>query len=93
MSHTPGPWELFNGHVIRVCVGDCCAPIADLRSPYRHRVGIVRAEVEQQANARLIAAAPELLGALVRTRDLLLHKGTAFATADRAIAKATGGAA
>jgi hypothetical protein len=47
---------------------------------------------ERDANARLIAAAPELLGALLRVRGHVLSSGDehAISQLDAAIAKATG---
>ena len=89
-KHTPGPWTFDNGiEFIRTDT-----------SPYGGwavaRVNIVRAEAK--ANARLIAAAPELLDALKLMRDAFLDtegshgtlEQTATDAADAAIAKATG---
>ena len=91
-AHTPGPWEVENskdehngvefpqGYNIvsedgQYIVGDA---------------GILEGEIDE-ANARLIAAAPELLEAL---RFVLTAHGEqlhdAFAMANAAIAKATG---
>ena len=92
-KHTPGPWEAFNGWAIRKCVSDTCCVIAELRQPYRLNVGIVRGEGEQQANARLIAAAPELLEALTAIIHDGLHCDVVphlHEKARAAIAKATG---
>lgn len=53
MSHTPGPWAVFkNGNVID-STGTGVAAV------YRGAVGL------QAANARLIAAAPDMLDALI----------------------------
>lgn len=68
--HTPGPWRLVDGKS-EVIAGDC------------YHVAFVKAwfpdHVEQQeANARLIAAAPEMLEALrsaMRIKDLWLPIG------------------
>lgn len=96
-GHTPGPWEAFKG----VEQGD------EMRcgvSAMRGKVGYLVATIEngapgdfcdtEFANARLIAAAPELLEAL---KNLLAVKngegGTAFDSdeiARAAIAKAEG---
>lgn len=54
---TPGPWELHVSGLIRRCFDDIAAPIAEMRTPYRHGVGIVKGEHEQWNNANLIAAA------------------------------------
>lgn len=48
MGHTPGPWTLFD----RLVQGRGGAPVAAVHGPHAY------------ANARLIAAAPELLAAL-----------------------------
>ena len=86
--HTPGPWKLEdfawtqivskpgNGYITR----DICRLDASTMAAF-----------EQRANARLIAAAPELLDAL---QLLLVAHGEqldlAFEQAQKAIAKATG---
>lgn len=58
--HTPGPWVVYDNWYIRTPNGkgshaQVCAPIEPKMSDDEHR-----------ANARLIAAAPELLEALQR---------------------------
>jgi hypothetical protein len=95
-AHTPGPWEAENnGHFWEISpknivsaqpyrVGDVCAS-----DPENPNSGI------QEANARLIAAAPELLEALqnilavagVRIDDPRIVQ---FDAARAAVAKATG---
>ena len=99
-AHTPGPWtihesalssslvkELHIGTPTRTaaCVYDDCAAGV-----------LVRSEVE--ANARLIAAAPDLLAALysIATDPSAIYSGANAHIGDiarAAIAKATGGAA
>lgn len=76
-EHTPGPWSATTQHTHRtpagvelVCIavmpaGDYRGPVADLQS-CDHIQGITMAECE--ANARLIAAAPDMFDAL---RDAL----------------------
>lgn len=63
-SFTPGPWVInsdnevctqIDGEFHAICTDQFCF------APMR----------EKQANARLIAAAPELLGALIGLRDIL----------------------
>ena len=55
-NHTPGPWTIANGHDARVYLID------DARG---HAVGeLVYADARKPADARLIAAAPDLLAAL-----------------------------
>ena len=58
-NHTPGPWKLSqSGRVVQSLsddrwIADCLGYVLDNR-------------VEQESNARLIAAAPELLEAAIR---------------------------
>ena len=57
-NHTPGPWAIANGHDARVYLID------DARG---HAVGeLVYADARKPADARLIAAAPQMLRALQR---------------------------
>ena len=89
-THTPAPWTLAAGHSTRVLL------INDARG---HAVGEY-VDTRNPADARLIAAAPELLAAL---NDLLpiaarSVQGTTdgeplLARARAAITRATGGAA
>jgi hypothetical protein len=98
-KHTPGPWyclpEYSNGGEVHSAAGIICdASIGrNEREEYQkaHRA-------ESEANARLIAAAPELLAAL---KEILVaaeecgaigSHGPALKTARAAIAKAQGGA-
>lgn len=55
MKHTPGPWELSDdgNHIIGDCNQDELLEVANLTNTFN-----------LEANARLIAAAPELLDAL-----------------------------
>lgn len=60
-KHTPGPWEVHSGSVY--ASADESRPIADMRRDET----AAKAEIwptERDANARLIAAAPDLLEAL-----------------------------
>jgi len=64
--HTPGPWRVAEEHKGDVCVyGRSCDPFDDRpmtdRDTYLCAVKKGRWTYEQAANARLIAAAPELL--------------------------------
>lgn len=63
-KHTPGPWHESVGE-IRAANGFC---IATMEPPHPAAKGKDRAEHRsyQQANARLIAAAPDLLAAVDR---------------------------
>ncbi|WP_043588450.1 hypothetical protein [Geminisphaera colitermitum] len=96
ISHTPGPWKVREDYT-----GDFLTEleiIAD--NSYYHRIARINAEEEsalvqeQGANARLIAAAPELLAALKECLDLLTvgHNSHAYTVvrAGKAIAKAEG---
>ena len=80
MSYTPGPWK-----VDRPYIRGAGRVIASLESG--------RNEGEDAANARLIAAAPELYGALVDLIGFLFHgkkDRQAILRATAALAKARG---
>lgn len=89
-QHTPGPWQVFNaGHLGCGVTRRYCGDIA-----HCHGYDTNRSRAEELANARLIAAAPDMLAAL---RDLLAevqaggYPGrTALEAARAAIAKAAG---
>jgi len=95
-KHTPGPWFIFgNGH----CVGGANTDpttLAEHQSAGIAMCGMARRDpTECEANARLIAAAPELLALLKDRRDAcgaMVHDELAALT-DEVIAKATGEAA
>jgi hypothetical protein len=85
-KHTPGPWQINQFDAEQVCDADGenrgCGAIATLHG--------TRAEIN--ANARLIAAAPELLAVLMKLRRGDLHQRVRplFDEAQAAIAKAMG---
>lgn len=91
-QHTPGRWEIgphqriiSGGWSIRIADGSAIAYVLGEKNP------------ELQANARLIAAAPELLEALKQIVDAADGGGwnqldASFLKARAAIAKATGAA-
>ena len=90
-NHTPGPWATIGQHEVVVCakLDGFVAPICSAVE-----VGGRRTHEEAKANARLIAAAPELFAAL---KDLLNYENLgAYDRADvrkqarAAIAKAGG---
>jgi hypothetical protein len=84
-SHTPGPWAAIDYGYKTVGVFAGMERVLDANTRY----GRTREEV--LANARLAAAAPELLAALrayVRSGVIIAETGDAVA----ALAKATGGA-
>ena len=92
MAHTPGPWKvlaLSSGSLLIETDDHRCAVICDFD---RHN------RVNNEENARLIAAAPDLLEALKQCRDALsavYNRGADFSNAHKAagvaIAKAEGG--
>ena len=95
-KHTPGPWAYHNTPTPFIYVNAGGLPICQIYTSTAHGQSIG----EQFANARLIAAAPELLEALQRlsaqcTRLSLPGQPETDAekTARAVIAKATGGAA
>lgn len=104
LTHTPGPW-LLNGHnlssIIRCTVPKGHPDAKHICGDYEQ---IASAHGDNwQANARLIAAAPDLLEALKLAREEMISSGNwaasdfgwpkARLSVDAAIAKATGRAA
>lgn len=72
-KHTPGPWSydfipMKNEWVItRICPGDD----KPFRPPFTDSFARLEPPYDCEANARLIAAAPELLEALKKTKEHL----------------------
>jgi hypothetical protein len=97
-AHTPGPWTDESGDGSKWGVFDADGrAVALAQQIVSLRVDVYQAE--RTANARLIAAAPELLAALVAMNALAkgpsagvtqAQKREAIAAAESAIAKATG---
>lgn len=93
-KHTPGPWRLrpSSGGRPAIIYGNDGWPVADVAT-YHGRVS----QEQQDANACLIAAAPDLLENLQRMVRLLEVEDARLANfgeveaARAAIAKATGG--
>jgi hypothetical protein len=102
-KHTPGPWSVINGNLIRVSPRNNASPICGV-----HLRGVDGDEAKRRevalANAHLIAAAPDLLGALKAISDGLrdtestpgqwmtrITKPQAYEIARAAIAKAEEG--
>ncbi len=82
MAHTPGPWEItssagYTGHGVNARGKRVCS--INSNSPLPH--------TERDANARLIAAAPELLAAC---QDCLEGRGDWGARMSAAVARAGG---
>lgn len=65
-KHTPGPWYWANGDVICAHVGERISEIADLRPQRGPQSALSPNKDEFEANAHLIAAAPELLALIDR---------------------------
>ena len=89
-KHTPGPW--------RVAKGPLCFLVGTVDAVLDGRAAVV-AEVRRENDARLIAAAPELLDALRVIARISVNSPTGkfqpgmrnvWETAHAAIAKATG---
>ena len=91
-KHTPGPWSFYTEPQPSGCpiVGAKGLMIAQLA----HSINYNDQAETAIANARLIAAAPELLEALQKMLDVWEHGGIAtypIGEARAAISKATGG--
>ena len=93
-THTPGPWELqerpstSDHEPIKAANGDF---VAYALRQLRTEDAAIPVDPTERANARLIAAAPELLEALqVIAPDFYLLPTRVQAIARAAIAKATG---
>lgn len=70
-KHTPGPWAVTYGHKTKLVRGIHAAT----RNVVNFNGLAAPASNESQANALLIAAAPELLRVLAMVRDTLPHIG------------------
>lgn len=86
-KHTPGPWIVQEKYPFHVMTSDGFA-VADTDLSYSSLD-----EQSQAANARMIAAAPELLEALRSARCCVKDDSAVAKMIDAAIAKATGDAA
>jgi len=82
MAHTPGPWFAFNADYQRLH-DHALLPIFVVGPEEFHTVAQVRAGSEDddlpaqtKDNARLIAAAPDLLAALKSARDVVQEHAT-----------------
>ena len=102
-KHTPGPWGITadkdeHGE-IRTYVGAASSNFPNMYSKYVAKImgwGMDYAnDSEQKANARLIAAAPDLLAALKKWREFMVNNYTPeelswWGETEAAIAKAEG---
>jgi len=86
MKHTPGPWEVHNRLDIHADHFGTCVAHCYNRIKTKGACDALRSESE--ANAILIAAAPELLKAL---EQYVAHFGDPLKVAAAAIRKATEG--
>lgn len=97
MAHTPGPWAASKQKARRVTASGIviCNAVLRNRGGPKHKT-YLKDEHEAEANAQLIAAAPELLAALEALRNEMAGKPrpqiliTLLDDADRAIARAKG---
>jgi|688.fasta_scaffold532493_2 hypothetical protein len=64
MKHTKGPWLIESK--VYVCGGECCVAVTETYSAMQKL-----SPEQREANARLIAAAPELLEALKESLVIL----------------------
>jgi len=87
-KHTPGPW-FANGQRVGTTIGACVAFCGESSS---HGVDGNQSITKEECktNARLIAAAPELLEALIDSWNPTISSAEREAKARAAIAKATG---
>lgn len=65
MSHTPGPWNIYFNSQDDLVIRKMCEDVAESRVVTRCNSGMY--------NARLIAAAPDLLEALIESKQW--HQG------------------
>ena len=64
ISHTPGPWHLDAKH-LSIGSADGLRSIANVAIPGEYGTSMPADVIAADANARLIAAAPEMLEALI----------------------------
>lgn len=85
-THTPGPWEYptYEGS------SSCTIPVVAKGVPKPNLNGNTVAMVLRPADARLIAAAPDLLAACIALQSEASDRGCGLRIADAAIAKAIG---
>ena len=70
-KHTPGPWVLHKSQCLTIKGADSKATVCTVESRERHPGAADQfpSIEESNANARLIAAAPEMLDAITRLLD------------------------
>jgi hypothetical protein len=102
-KHTPGPWGQENAmssdhEAIRYITGPDCEDVATVHQKKLYGTNEYMSQETALANARLIAAAPELLEAAIMLLERLevyhncgrIHEDMVIDDARRAIAKVTG---
>ncbi|MAG24981.1 hypothetical protein CMI47_05315 [Candidatus Pacearchaeota archaeon] len=95
-AHTPGPWSVDGPKPMSIecrvhrIVNPAMFPAAFVPAWDRPGDGEEDGTIEAIANARLIAAAPELLEALVQVKALAEHGSYLREIAEAAIAKVRG---
>ena len=98
MSHTPGPW-IYSKHGFNVLTADARQSICAVHAIHPGHVSSQKDIEEHNANARLIAAAPELLETLKEllgaewmvSNDWGGDRETVLSKAEAVIAKAENG--
>lgn len=102
-KHTPGPWEIIGKTTVQggplfiesICKDEHVGPICEIRSNLKYPGCSQEDANGRNANARLIAAAPELLETLKKCVEIMSNGGTWTIEDQRdardAITKATGG--
>lgn len=84
-QHTPGPWHVNTLETVPHTIHALRGHVADVSRGTMNEVGAD----EIEANARLIAAAPDLLAAAIEAADTLEGEGIHAHALRAAIAKAT----
>lgn len=93
MSHTPGPWrvEKGDGALLKDCSGRFRVLVPMKPKPLHGQREEIMVSGLSESNARLIAAAPDLLAALkAMVNEVEFHDHHCVETALAAIAKAEG---
>ena len=98
VGHTPGPWRA-DGPWIEASNGDLVADANPDEGPAKGRDDLFYADTAIQANARVLAAAPDLLAVLRELLPAIEHSGVGYShipselrqKARAAIARATEG--
>lgn len=73
-KYTKGPWKA-DGNLIGTVSKPNCIAIAYRTNANLTNSGILAQDEEMEANARLIAAAPELLSVLLMVQDIMKKSG------------------